>query len=37
MIHGILHLCGYNDKTELEQKEMTKMENWALDEMKRFT
>ena len=37
IIHGILHLIGFNDKTDAEQKEMTKMEDWALDERKRFT
>lgn len=30
IIHGILHLCGINDKTDNEQKEMTKCENNAL-------
>lgn len=30
MIHGVLHLVGYNDKTEEEQKEMTKKENQYL-------
>jgi probable rRNA maturation factor len=35
--HGVLHLCGYNDKTDSEQLEMTKMEDWALEELKRFT
>ncbi|MFK7785721.1 MAG: rRNA maturation RNase YbeY [Crocinitomicaceae bacterium] len=28
--HGVLHLMGYNDKTEDQQKEMTLKENWAL-------
>ena len=37
MAHGMLHLCGYNDKTDSEQLEMTKMEDWALEELKRFT
>ncbi len=27
MIHGLLHLVGYNDKTDEEQKEMTDKEN----------
>lgn len=31
IIHGILHLLGYGDATEAERKEMTKMENYALD------
>jgi rRNA maturation RNase YbeY len=30
MIHGILHLCGVNDKTTEEQSEMTLAENNAL-------
>lgn len=37
IIHGILHLIGYNDKSDEEQNEMTKMEDWALEERKRFT
>jgi len=28
--HGVLHLIGYNDKSEEEQSEMTAKENWAL-------
>ena len=30
MIHGILHLCGYNDKTPEEKKIMRAKENEAL-------
>lgn len=30
MIHGILHLIGYNDKTKKEKKEMEKKENYYL-------
>jgi rRNA maturation RNase YbeY len=30
MIHGILHLCGQNDKTAVHKAEMTKKENNAL-------
>jgi rRNA maturation RNase YbeY len=30
MIHGILHLCGYNDKTQTEKKIMQEKENEAL-------
>jgi len=31
IIHGILHLCGINDKTHDQQKEMTLKENQALE------
>jgi len=34
MIHGILHLCGFNDKTEAEKAEMRQRENKALNEFK---
>jgi probable rRNA maturation factor len=30
MIHGVLHLCGYNDKTEKEQSEMRTKEDQLL-------
>ena len=30
MIHGILHFCGYQDKTEAEEIEMRQMEERAL-------
>ena len=30
MIHGILHLIGYNDKTKEEKREMEKKENYYL-------
>ena len=30
MIHGILHLCGYKDKTSGKKKEMRKQENYYL-------
>jgi rRNA maturation RNase YbeY len=30
MIHGILHFCGYNDKTDPDQKMMTLKENQCL-------
>ena len=30
MIHGILHYCGYNDKTEEEESEMRRLEDRAL-------
>lgn len=30
MIHGVLHYCGFKDKSEEDQKEMTNQENLAL-------
>jgi rRNA maturation RNase YbeY len=30
MIHGVLHLCGYTDKTKATRAQMTDRENWAL-------
>lgn len=32
LIHGCLHLCGYNDKTSGEKSEMTLLENKYLSE-----
>lgn len=37
IIHGLLHLIGYNDKTEKEQDEMTIKEDEALELRKSFT
>ncbi|MEN6588187.1 MAG: rRNA maturation RNase YbeY [Proteiniphilum sp.] len=34
MIHGVLHLCGINDQSEAEQKEMRAAENSALELLK---
>lgn len=31
IFHGVLHLCGYNDKTEQEQEQMTVKENFYLN------
>ena len=31
MIHGVLHLCGYKDKTKPDAELMRKKENWALN------
>lgn len=31
IIHGVLHLCGIDDKTPVEQKHMTECENKALE------
>jgi len=33
VFHGVLHLVGYNDKTEEEQLEMTAKENYYLSEV----
>ena len=30
IVHGALHLCGYNDKTKKQKMQMTKMENQYL-------
>ncbi len=30
VVHGVLHLCGYNDKTEIQQDQMTKKEDECL-------
>lgn len=30
IVHGVLHLVGYNDKTSAEKKLMTEMENYWL-------
>ena len=30
IIHGVLHLCGYKDKSEKEQKQMRDKENYYL-------
>lgn len=34
LAHGILHLCGYKDKTEEEQKKMRSKENFYLEKLK---
>ena len=34
LIHGILHLCGQDDKTPETKSEMTKKENLALEKYK---
>ena len=31
IIHGILHLAGYNDKSDEERNEMTRLENFYLE------
>lgn len=30
IVHGVLHLLGYDDKTELEKKDMRKLESYYL-------
>ena len=30
MIHGVLHICGYNDLSDTEEKQMRAKEDWAL-------
>nr|MCU0361043.1 rRNA maturation RNase YbeY [Bacteroidia bacterium] len=31
MVHGVLHLCGYKDKSPEDRKKMRAKENKALD------
>jgi len=31
MCHGVLHLCGYKDKSKTDKEQMTKMENKYLE------
>jgi len=37
IFHGILHLCGYNDKTEKGKKTMTSKEGYYLNLWKKFS
>lgn len=37
MIHGVLHLIGYDDKDEKSQMEMTRMENQSLTLLEEIT
>lgn len=37
LIHGILHLCGYKDKSKLDAELMRKKENWALKIKSQFS
>lgn len=36
MIHGVLHLCGFKDKSATDQKKMREAENGALKMFSRF-
>lgn len=36
VIHGIMHLCGYNDKTKTEQIKIRERENFYLKKMEKF-
>lgn len=36
MIHGVLHLCGFKDDTDTGKKEMQKIENFKLKELKKL-
>jgi len=35
MIHGVLHLCGYGDKSKQEEKVMREKENFYLEKLNR--
>lgn len=37
LAHGILHLCGYKDKTEEQIKEMRTKEDYYINKIKSFT
>lgn len=37
LVHGILHLCGYKDKSEKEEKRMRAKENYYLDKLERLS
>ena len=36
LCHGILHLCGYKDKTEEEQTQMRSKEDFYINQFKNF-
>lgn len=36
LAHGILHLCGYKDKTEEEQTQMREKEDFYINQFKNF-
>jgi len=35
VVHGVLHLSGYEDRTRGERKKMTEMENYYLSKLRR--
>ncbi len=37
MLHGVLHLCGYGDKTEKEIKKMRSKEDFYLEKLNQIT
>lgn len=37
IVHGVLHLCGYGDKSDDEVVEMRKKENYYLEKREGFT
>jgi rRNA maturation RNase YbeY len=37
MIHGVLHLCGYHDKTKKQQLEMRAKEDFYLQKLKKHS
>jgi len=34
IVHGVLHLCGFNDKSTKEKQKMRKLENFFLEKLK---
>ncbi|MBK8805126.1 MAG: rRNA maturation RNase YbeY [Bacteroidales bacterium] len=36
IIHGVLHLVGYDDTSDIEKKEMTSMEDFYLDKLQPY-
>jgi len=33
MVHGVLHLCGYNDTEEISKKKMSELEDYYLNKL----
>lgn len=36
MIHGILHFCGYKDKSDIEEQSMREKEDYSLKKLSNF-